>query len=776
MYTMTTESFDTPIQRGEPAGNTRVAIYPQLYAKVVEAARVRTPAETVGVLLGHSRSAGNEDWIVVEDIAPLNLTLARSGMVPDKLEWSDLMARYADGAGNLRPMGWYYADPGLGVFQPRLDIGEAQAVFSPDVSLLLLVNPAVDQGGFYFHGSAGFTSAGGFYEVPASEGEGVSPEVTWEGEVKGASAWLGLQAPAELSVVDPPATGHYEYDAVDGEQDATPSDPLHTVDAKIDEGVPAEAEEVAEESALLPVVAFAGDSPLTVLPAQSEHTEVNEEAGVPTSIVYAPAAASAPAAVQTLGVAPDTKKNTGIRNAPAGKADRESSARVYGSRTRAGKTPGRTTLLGLGALLGALLLAALAWATMSGAQAGPPDPEPTALARIGGIADLTPERDTAVPTETLPIVEPSRAVAALSVEPTETVIAAVVASPTDLPPPLEDPSATPEVSGPSITEPPTEPPAPPAALPSGQTVTYTVKPGDYLAGIASQYGTTVLAIMQANNLNTTLIRTGQVLIIPGGKQQGSRPPTAVLPPTAKPAPTNVPVQPPASNPTNPVPEATKRNSAPPTEPVNSAVPTAPEATATSPAALEPLPTSTTLTTLPPPTSTSQPILTEQPTRPPAPPTHTQFPTSVPLPTNTATARPTSTPTPLPTNTQRPAPAPTNTTRPTDTPTPVPSNTPSPRPEPTERPRPSRTPTNTPQPTTAVPTITPGTPVATATSGPPTPTDTPLPTAVPASTDTPGPASTNTPLPTSTRPPPTRPPPTATLPIIGTPPLTLVPQP
>jgi LysM repeat protein len=43
--------------------------------------------------------------------------------------------------------------------------------------------------------------------------------------------------------------------------------------------------------------------------------------------------------------------------------------------------------------------------------------------------------------------------------------------------------------------------------------TYTVQPGDTLSGIAARYGTTVQALLQANGLTSTTIRVGQVLRI-----------------------------------------------------------------------------------------------------------------------------------------------------------------------------------------------------------------------------------------------------------------------
>lgn len=55
-----------------------------------------------------------------------------------------------------------------------------------------------------------------------------------------------------------------------------------------------------------------------------------------------------------------------------------------------------------------------------------------------------------------------------------------------------------------------------AAPPASQGFWYTVRPGDTLSGIARQFGTTVNAIMAANNLYSSRIFVGQVLFIPAG--------------------------------------------------------------------------------------------------------------------------------------------------------------------------------------------------------------------------------------------------------------------
>lgn len=76
---------------------------------------------------------------------------------------------------------------------------------------------------------------------------------------------------------------------------------------------------------------------------------------------------------------------------------------------------------------------------------------------------------------------------------------------------------------------PTPEPTDPAPTPEpGEIINYTVVRGDYLSRIARQFGTTVTAIAQLNNIvNINLIYTGQVLRIPVG--QTTPPPTTPTP-------------------------------------------------------------------------------------------------------------------------------------------------------------------------------------------------------------------------------------------------------
>ena len=89
--------------------------------------------------------------------------------------------------------------------------------------------------------------------------------------------------------------------------------------------------------------------------------------------------------------------------------------------------------------------------------------------------------------------------------------------------------------GTSDPEPTPAPEPPPPTTPPSTGGTYTVQPGDTLFRIALQFGTTVSAISQANNItNPSLIFVGQVLVIPGGT--GDTPPPPQAPPPTNPAP------------------------------------------------------------------------------------------------------------------------------------------------------------------------------------------------------------------------------------------------
>jgi len=79
-----------------------------------------------------------------------------------------------------------------------------------------------------------------------------------------------------------------------------------------------------------------------------------------------------------------------------------------------------------------------------------------------------------------------------------------------------------KIPAPTSTEASTTP-----ATQGGQT--HTVKAGETLGGIALQYGVSVEALQQANDLNSDIIRVGQELAIPGGDVAATTPETIATP-------------------------------------------------------------------------------------------------------------------------------------------------------------------------------------------------------------------------------------------------------
>src|SRR5438067_291671 len=132
-------------QKGRPAAGARVAMRSQAYASLMLLARQGMPEETVGALAGKVyRTQRGQEWIAVEDIAPVELVPAvgahwAMGLTVSTEAWDKLKARLDDaGDGASRIVGWFYADPGMGLFRPRLDVAEVQRALAPDVRVFLL--------------------------------------------------------------------------------------------------------------------------------------------------------------------------------------------------------------------------------------------------------------------------------------------------------------------------------------------------------------------------------------------------------------------------------------------------------------------------------------------------------------------------------------------------------------------------------------------------------------------------------------------------------------
>lgn len=138
-------------------------------------------------------------------------------------------------------------------------------------------------------------------------------------------------------------------------------------------------------------------------------------------------------------------------------------------------------------------------------------------------------------------------------------------------PPASTPTPTPGevitqteglIAAEEVTEAPTATPLPsdtpaPTATPTAEPITHIVKRGEYLSGIAKEYGVSLQAITDANEIvNPNLIITGQRLIIPSpGGEAAIAPPAVTSTPQSALAPSPMPStatptpRPPAASPT-----------------------------------------------------------------------------------------------------------------------------------------------------------------------------------------------------------------------------------
>ncbi len=122
------------------------------------------PAPTFGALVGKVGHTGGAARLAAVEAVPMELSLPSARA----RAWENLKERLAADATGLQLVGWFYADPGIGVFPPQVDAVEIHRSLAPDAQVLLLANPSTETGGFYVLQHGRFESLEGYYEAVTS--------------------------------------------------------------------------------------------------------------------------------------------------------------------------------------------------------------------------------------------------------------------------------------------------------------------------------------------------------------------------------------------------------------------------------------------------------------------------------------------------------------------------------------------------------------------------------------------------------------------------------
>lgn len=189
---------------GAPA-RLRVILRSGAYAGIMRGARISTPGETVGALVGSVQDDNGWELIDVQEAVQIKLAASRSGLAPGQKELREIKASLAGREEErLRVVGWYYTHPAGEVDGSDIDVNALERAFGNDTRVTLLADPARGQGAFYARRNGRLRPIGEF-SVSEAEGETL-PGVIWSGVLPGTgsttSAAYAVQASQTVGRVD----------------------------------------------------------------------------------------------------------------------------------------------------------------------------------------------------------------------------------------------------------------------------------------------------------------------------------------------------------------------------------------------------------------------------------------------------------------------------------------------------------------------------------------------------------------------------------------------
>src|SRR4051812_2752094 len=119
MAIMFEENTGQLVRKGSPRILT-VVLHPRVFVAVMKVSRARMPVATFGALVGKVEPVGGKKQIMVVEVVPAELSLPAARAKA----WENLKTRLAADDSDLELVGWFYADPGIGVFPSQVDAVE----------------------------------------------------------------------------------------------------------------------------------------------------------------------------------------------------------------------------------------------------------------------------------------------------------------------------------------------------------------------------------------------------------------------------------------------------------------------------------------------------------------------------------------------------------------------------------------------------------------------------------------------------------------------------